>query len=194
LAVLCTQQRCAWRQALGEKIFKLPHGAPTFSPTFRSMLGFFARRRDDGGFQEPESFSADADAGDLRTGLSYMFGLDWEIPRKIRESREKERSLKALRKELKRGVYGRVMEPASELKSRVAVTERRLSKLDAGQRDTSRTRDRIPDSISKFSCQLVRPFGRSHKWWALDRLQIDRDSSCCLAKKKRQSVKLRFLA
>ena len=121
----------AWRQALGEMVFQLPHHTSTYAPTFRSMFGFFARRRDDGGFQEPETFSTDADSGDLRTALSYLLGLDWEIPRSIRESREKERSLKALRKEFNRGVYGRVMEPASELKSKVAVAERRLAKLDA---------------------------------------------------------------
>jgi uncharacterized protein YydD (DUF2326 family) len=118
-----------WKQSLGERVFKLPNDAPKFSPTFRSMFGFFARRRDDAGFKDPEAFSQDADPGDVRTGLSYLLGLDWQLARQIRELRERERSLKVLRKELKSGVYGKVMEPASELKSKVTVTERRLSKM-----------------------------------------------------------------
>jgi uncharacterized protein YydD (DUF2326 family) len=135
LAGIVTMSNNAWKQSLGEAIFGLKPDAPTYSPTFRSLIGFFARRRDDGGFQKPESFSSDSDPADEQTALSYLFGLDWEIPRRIRETRERERSLKVLRKELKKGVYGRVMEPAAELKSKVAVTERRLSRLDQDIRE-----------------------------------------------------------
>ena len=94
------------------------------------MIGFFARRRDDGGFQKPESYSTEADPGDEQTALSYLFGLDWEIPRRIRETRDEERSLKVLRKELKSGAYGRLLEPAADLRSKVAVMESRLARLD----------------------------------------------------------------
>lgn len=83
-----------WRRWLGASVFRLPFdpkGTPfseKHSPTFRSMFGYFARKREDMGFHEPWKFSKDQQKGDAQVALSYMLGLVWVLARDFETERQ----------------------------------------------------------------------------------------------------------
>jgi uncharacterized protein YydD (DUF2326 family) len=106
-----------WRVYLGHQMFGLPltAGASAFdeagAPTFRSMFAYFARREDNGGFGQPEQQSKMQQRGDWQVNLSYLFGLDWEIPLEFQKVRNRERTLE----ELKKAAQGSVLESPSKI-------------------------------------------------------------------------------
>ncbi|CAN7452920.1 DUF2326 domain-containing protein [Agrobacterium tumefaciens] len=98
----------AWCDWLGHIVFGLPAntvGTPfnlSHAPTFRSMFPYFARRRDDIGFQYPEKFAAKNQTdGSAQIALSYLLGLDWLLARDFELERGEKRDLAAQRKRIK---------------------------------------------------------------------------------------------
>ncbi|WP_064694777.1 DUF2326 domain-containing protein [Rhizobium aegyptiacum] len=98
----------AWCEWLGHIVFELPEntvGTPfslTHAPTFRSMFPYFARRRDDIGFQYAEKFAAKAQSdGSAQIALSYLLGLDWLLARDFELERGEKRDLAAQSKRIK---------------------------------------------------------------------------------------------
>ncbi|MBY5917794.1 DUF2326 domain-containing protein [Rhizobium leguminosarum] len=98
----------SWCRWLGNVIFKLPlkpEGTAfdvTHAPTFRSLFPYFARRRDDVGFQSPQKFAHSAQSeGSAQIALSYLLGLDWLLARDFELEREEKRNLNARRKQVK---------------------------------------------------------------------------------------------
>ena len=100
-----------WRTFLGHAMFGLPliAGGSTFdesgAPTFRAMFAYFARRRNNGGFIQPEQQSKQQQRGDWQVNLSYLLGLDWEIPLEFQKVRGRERTLEELKKAAGRGAW-----------------------------------------------------------------------------------------
>jgi uncharacterized protein YydD (DUF2326 family) len=71
-----------WRVFLGHTFFGLPSAVrgttyeESFTPTFRSLFSYFARRRNSGGFISPERQAEKQQRWDWQVNLSYLFGLD----------------------------------------------------------------------------------------------------------------------
>lgn len=118
-----------WKEVLGQLAFNLTPDLPKFSPTFRSLFPYFARRVDSGGFMNPTQQSKEQQNWDQQVAISYLIGLDWLIPKELEEVRQKENSLKVLRKELKKGVMGTVIGTAASLKTKLTVAERKFKRL-----------------------------------------------------------------
>jgi len=118
-----------WKLVLGALMFGLEDYQESWTPTFRSMISYFARRERSGGLHAPVKQSERQAAADQQVNLSYLLGLDWTIPLKWQDVRDREKSLKQLKKSLKKGSLGRVIEKASTLKTQVVVAEDRVSRL-----------------------------------------------------------------
>ncbi len=113
-----------WRVFLGHRMFGLPlslRGTPydeSFTPTFRSMFSYFARRRDAGGFIRAEQQAEKQQRWDWQVNLSYLLGLDWQIPFEFQRIRTRERTLDELRKAAKSGAFGEMLGTVAELTSK----------------------------------------------------------------------------
>lgn len=124
-----------WRVFLGHVMFGLPaeeHGTlfdESFTPTFRSMFSYFVRRRNSGGFISPERQAEKQQRWDWQVNLSYLFGLDWQIPFDFNKIRARERTLEELKKAVKIGALGSVIGTVAELRPQVTISEEKARKL-----------------------------------------------------------------
>ena len=124
-----------WKRVLGARWFGLPSDdgddAERFRPTFRSLFSFVARRQESGGFQNPVQHSTMQQLWDRQVAVCYLVGLDWTIPGRFQELREKEKASKELRKVARSGELGRYFGNAAELRTRLTVAEDRAARLRA---------------------------------------------------------------
>ncbi len=125
----------AWKAYLGNEQFSLPfdRSGTAFdspgSPSYRSLFSYFVRRWHAGGFQHPERFAEKQQRSDWQVNLSYLLGLDWEIPQSFQRVRDREKNLKELKKAAKVGALGSVIGTVAELRPKVALAEKRSSTL-----------------------------------------------------------------
>jgi uncharacterized protein YydD (DUF2326 family) len=124
-----------WKAFLGHSMFGLPldeRGTAfeePYTPTFRSMFAYFVRRRDSGGFISPERQAEKQQRSDWQVNLSYLLGLDWQIPFEFTKIRQREKTLEELRKAVKAGALGQVVGTVAELRPQVTIAEARAEKL-----------------------------------------------------------------
>ena len=124
-----------WRVFLGHTMFGLPADErgtlfdESFTPTFRSMFSYFVRRRNSGGFISPERQAEKQQRWDWQVNLSYLFGLDWQIPFDFNKIRAREKTLEELKKAVKIGALGSVIGTVAELRPQVTIAEAKASKL-----------------------------------------------------------------
>lgn len=118
-----------WRFVLGALMFGLQDYQERWSPTFRSMISYFARRERSGGLRVPVKHSEKQATADQQVNLSYLLGLDWTIPMNWQLVREREKNLAELKKGLKEGAFGQVVDKASTLKTQMVVAEDRVNRL-----------------------------------------------------------------
>ena len=122
-----------WKDVLGQYMFGLPLQTggslyeESFTPTFRSLISYFARQR--GGFTNPEKSSEAQPTWNWQVNLSYLLGLDWRIRFDLQKVRETERQLKELKKVATSGTVGQLIGTVAELRPKVAVAEARAAKL-----------------------------------------------------------------
>lgn len=125
----------AWKALLGEQWFDLPleRDGTDFegkgAPTFRQLIGYFARRRKDGGLDSIEKSSRDQQPGSWQVALSYLLGLNWGIAREFQFMRDRKRSADALRKAIGEGEFGHLFGTAAEIRPELARTEEKLRGL-----------------------------------------------------------------
>ncbi|MEZ4495154.1 MAG: hypothetical protein R3C29_17800 [Dehalococcoidia bacterium] len=127
-----------WRIVLGALMFGTEDYQESWTPSFRSMISYFARRERAGGMHVPVKQSEKQATGNQQVNLSYLLGLDWTIPMKWQVVRDRERTLAELRKSLKGGLLGQVIEKASTLKTQVLVSEDRVKQQKMRSRQPSR--------------------------------------------------------
>ena len=129
-----------WKGVLGALMFGLQdeNGASEqrFRPGFRSLISYFARRQMSGGFLKPEQQSVDQSLWDQQVNLSFILGLDWTIPQRLQEVRQREKALVELRRAAREGVFGAIVGSAADLRTRLTVAQARS--------------DRIRDELSRF--------------------------------------------
>jgi len=124
-----------WRVFLGHAMFGLPADErgtlfdESFTPTFRAMFSYFVRRRNSGGFISPERQAEKQQRWDWQVNLSYLFGLDWQIPFEFNKIRAREKMLEELKKAVRVGALGSVIGTVAELRPQVTIAEAKASKL-----------------------------------------------------------------
>ena len=122
-----------WKAFLGHALFGLPEDlansifGESFTPTFRSMISYFARRQQSGAFISPERQAERQQRWDWQENLSYLLGLDWRIPFEFQKIRLRERALEELRKAAKEGAFGNIIGTVAELRAEVAVAEKKAT-------------------------------------------------------------------
>ena len=120
-----------WWKILGGAMFGLAVDTPTYSPTFRSMFGYFVRRESSGGFQDAQKQASQQQNWDVQINLSYLLGLDWQVPFDLQQVRLKEKSVATLKKEAKGGVLGQLVGNIGELRTKLAIAEKESQRLEA---------------------------------------------------------------
>lgn len=122
-----------WRALLGAVLFGLPVDADEerlrFSPTFRSLFSYFARRQNSGGLLAPNQQSDKQPPWDQQVAVSYLLGLDSNIPRELQEVRTQEKAMTELRKAAKEGGLGRYFGTAADIRTRLTIAEARAKRL-----------------------------------------------------------------
>jgi uncharacterized protein YydD (DUF2326 family) len=120
---------------LGHTFFGMPADVrgtayeESYTPSFRSMFSYFARRRNAGGFISPERQAEKQQRVDWQVNLSYLLGLDWQIPYEFNKVRIRERTLEELKKAAKGGALGDLVGTVAQLRPQVTVAEARAKKL-----------------------------------------------------------------
>ena len=123
-----------WRYVLGALMFGLKgdaeeEDAEKFTPTFRSLFAYFVRRQRSGAFVSPFKQAEMQQLGDQQVAIAYLLGFDWTIPQKWQRVRDREKSLKELRKAASEGAFGSIISTTAELRTKVTVAEERTRQL-----------------------------------------------------------------
>ena len=120
-----------WKLVLAKMLFGLDELVEPWSPTFRSLIAYFARRYQAGGLQQPMSQSAKQQLADQQVAISFLVGLDWSVPRAWQAVREREKMLEQLKKSMRDGAFGAVIGSSASLKSELIVAQAKLKRLRA---------------------------------------------------------------
>lgn len=118
-----------WKDVLAAQMFGLGKSSNTWTPSFRSLISYFARRERAGGFHQPMQQNRQQKLVDQQVNISYLLGLDWSVPQAWQEVRDREKNLGQLKKSMKEGALGQLVEKASTLKSQLVVAEDRVARL-----------------------------------------------------------------
>ncbi|CAM2005533.1 ABC-three component system protein [Acanthopleuribacter pedis] len=121
-----------WNEILGRRLFELGSvgvAAQGRKPTFRSLFAYFARREQSGGFTAPEKQAGMQQLVDIQVSLLYLLGLDWQIAADWQLVRDREKTLKELKKAAKEGAFGAVLGKSADLRTELTVKEGRLKAL-----------------------------------------------------------------
>ncbi len=122
-----------WTTLLGEKMFEF-HKLPDIEgrkPTFRSLFTYFIRRQRSGAFTTPEKQATDQQEGDIQVALLYLLGLDWQIASEWQRVRDREKTLRELKKAAGSGAFGSIIGKSSELRTQVTIAEARLKEMQS---------------------------------------------------------------
>ena len=123
-----------WRAVLGRLIFSLLESedgtqAIKFAPSFRSLFSYFVRRQSIGGFLFPIKQTTYQQLWDQQVSISYLLGLDWAISQQWQYVREREKSLKELKKAADEGTLGSFIGSTAELRTMLTLAENRSREL-----------------------------------------------------------------
>jgi uncharacterized protein YydD (DUF2326 family) len=121
-----------WRLLLGNLMFGLPtEKQDRYSPAFRQLFAYFSRRQGSGAFTSPTKQSEMQQLWDQQVAICFLLGLDWTIPQQWEFVRERERTLRELRKAAGQGAFGAVLGTVADLRTRLAVAEEHNRRLEA---------------------------------------------------------------
>ena len=124
-----------WNQYLGHAMFGLPATlkgsayGESFTPSFRPLVSYFARRDGSGGFISPERQAEMQQRWDWQENLSYLLGMDWRISQDLNKVRQRERMLRELKKAAKGGALGQLIGTSAELWPLVVLARDKATRL-----------------------------------------------------------------
>ena len=118
-----------WCRWLGHRMFRLPIPTDPQAPTFRQLIGYSIRRREDVGFHDPHKFARGQSDGDAQVALSYLLGLDWKLASEFQDQREERKEDAALRRQAKARIGKGRLENSATLRSRVALAQSQTETL-----------------------------------------------------------------
>lgn len=120
-----------WLEVLGEQFFGL-NAVQNYGgrkPSYRSLFSYFVRRQLSGAFTTPEKQATMQQPGDFQVALMFLLGMDWKIASDWQQVRDREKTLKELKKAAGAGVFGSFIGKASDLRTQLTVAEARLNEL-----------------------------------------------------------------
>lgn len=124
-----------WCSILGEHFFslsaKLNRRREKYSPTFRSLFSYFVRKERDGGFRRPQAQASQQQVFDQQVAIAFLIGLDWNIPHDWEIVRQREKSLRALRRAAGDGALGGIISSSAQLRTELVIAEEAASRIHA---------------------------------------------------------------
>jgi uncharacterized protein YydD (DUF2326 family) len=91
----------AWANRLGQTWFNLTGSRQAGAASFRQLISYFARRRRDGGYDDPvRTFRAQTNAVS-ETNLAVLFGLDAEVVRRFHQAKNALKQIQAAQRTLR---------------------------------------------------------------------------------------------
>lgn len=122
-----------WIMLLGEQMFGLHTLTENVGrvPTFRSLFAYFVRRQVSEAFTSPEKQATKQQKGDYQMALLFLLGLDWKIASDWQKVRDREKTLKELKKAVMDGIFDNIIGNAAELRTKLTVAEAGLGDLKA---------------------------------------------------------------
>lgn len=118
-----------WKEVLAQLVFRIAddgeEDTTKFSPTFRSLFPYFARRQPSQGFSSAFQQSGKQQPWDQQVAISYLLGLDWTVAQGWQIVREKEKALIAIRKAGAQGAFGDLVGKAAQLQTQLTLLEER---------------------------------------------------------------------
>lgn len=123
-----------WRAVLGYIWFGLDSGDEDtrHKPTFRSLFSYFARRESDGGMRKPEFQSTMQQAWDQQVAVAFLLDLDWTLGADWQKVRDREKTLKELRRAAEQGAFGQIISTSPQLRTQLIVAEQALKRFNEG--------------------------------------------------------------
>lgn len=123
-----------WQSLLGRLLFHLEpsdeeEGTARFSPRFRQLFAYFARRQGSGGFLLPTQQSSKQQLWDQQVAITYLLGLDAQIPQELQEVRTQEKAMSELRKAARDGGLGRFFGAVADMRTKLTVAEARARRM-----------------------------------------------------------------
>lgn len=132
----------AWAGLLGKTWFKIDGNRQPGAASFRQLFSYFARRRRDGGYDDPvRTFRAQANAVS-ETNLAVLFGLDAEVVRRFHQARNALKQIQTAQKAL------RDLERSEPAGARRVALEATLSAQIAA---ATLARDHLNERIKSFN-------------------------------------------
>lgn len=123
----------AWNSMLGDRVFGLSEDKSKdrgkFSPTFRSLFPYFARRQYSGGFDSHMWHSSEQRPWNQQVAISFVLGLDWSLPQRLEVLRNQERTVRTLKQSAHRGALPGFNGTAASLRTQVALAESKTRRL-----------------------------------------------------------------
>ncbi len=123
-----------WKAVLGKLFFGLSDEGEEekkYSPTFRSLFAYFARRHSAGAFLEPVRHSSEQKTWDQQVAVSFLIGFDWTIPQSWQRLRDREDALKALKQGARDGAFGEFIGKAADLRTQLTLSEERRNQMES---------------------------------------------------------------
>ena len=170
-----TFRNSAWQELLGELVFRLPSASnaerSTYAPTFRSLLPYFVRRQDSGGFTSHISQSSRQPPWNQQVAISFLLGLDWSVSQRFQALREQEKTIKELKRVAKRGSLPGFRGNAASLRTQVTLAAAKAEQLKQ-QLDSFNV---VPEyqSIESEASALTRKMNRQGDENTADRQRLD---------------------
>lgn len=124
-----------WKTVLGHEMFGMPRQPEGTAfdtpdaPSFRALISYFARKRASGGLLHPERQAEKQQRSDWQVNLSYLLGLDWELPQAFERVRARERTLDELKRAARGGALGNLVGTVAELRPQLAIAETKAVRL-----------------------------------------------------------------
>jgi len=117
-----------WQRLIERDLFSLPDEHTGVSG--RSLLSFLVRRTSSHGYNSAiRSHGRQSDA-DATTNLAYLFGLDWHLADRYRVLKARETTRTQMQKAAQDPLLGRIIGKVADLRSEIALAERRVSDLE----------------------------------------------------------------
>lgn len=131
-----------WCDRLGAEWFRLEAKRPKGAASYRQLISYFARRKRDGGFDDPVRTFRASSAATNETALAALFGLDSELVRRLHSVKAELKGAQTAQKALA------AMEKVASPGHRQSELEAQLAAQIAA---SSLTRDRLQDRIQAFN-------------------------------------------
>ncbi|MEV4753624.1 hypothetical protein AB0J86_00680 [Micromonospora sp. NPDC049559] len=113
-----------WQRLIERDLFSLPDEHAGISG--RNLVSFLIRRTNSNGYNTAVRSHGRRSDADATTNLAYLFGLDWHLADRYRLLKGGDTARTQMQKAAQDPLFGRIIGRVADLRSEIALAERRL--------------------------------------------------------------------